>query len=153
MDDLFQRGEVFGKPVLLNQTRYDISPTSTILSCTLFSHISPEQTEGVSFGLDDFYHVSDWSVEAHKEAHLADLAWLNTEVESISRLEPERKVMIFTHYCPCTLEKVVDPRHVSSKVSSGFRTDPIERRMLATRNRQPLGISTETSKIQLLGKE
>lgn len=125
MDTLFQRGEVKGKFVFLDQTRYDISSTVTVLGCTLFSNVIPEETERVSFGLNDFYRIKDdWSVEKHVEAHLSHLAWLNTQVDSISREEPDRKVIILTHYCPCTHEKVVDPKHATnSKISSGFMSD------------------------------
>jgi predicted phosphodiesterase len=123
LDEASGRDEALGKLVLLDQTRYDISPTLTILGCTLFSYITEEQMESVSFGLNDFYHIRDWSVEAHREAHAADLSWLNAEIDSISRLEPGRKVIIFTHYCPSTHEEVVDPRHSNSKISSGFMTD------------------------------
>jgi hypothetical protein len=123
IDESIRGGEMLGKLVLLDQTRYDISPTLTILGCTLFSHVSRAQTESVSFGLNDFYTTRDWSIEAHQEAHFADLNWLNEEIESISRLEPDRKVIVLTHYCPSTHEKVVDPKHGSSKISSGFMTD------------------------------
>ncbi|KAL2865007.1 uncharacterized protein BJX67DRAFT_373470 [Aspergillus lucknowensis] len=105
-----RRGEALGKLVLLDQTRYNISPTLTILGCTLFSCIIEEQKESVSFGLNDFYHIRDWSIEAHREAHFADLSWLNKEIDSISSLEPGRK-------------EVVDPKHSNSKLSSGFMTN------------------------------
>ncbi|KAJ5131271.1 uncharacterized protein N7515_007310 [Penicillium bovifimosum] len=117
------RSETRGQFVLLDQTRYDISPTVTVLGCTLFSEVVPEQEESVSFGLNDFYHIADWSIEAHREAHRADLDWLNREIDSISRLEPERKVAVFTHYCPLVVEDVIDPKHGDSKISSGFMTD------------------------------
>lgn len=119
----FERGETLGQLVFLDQTRYDLSPTLSILGCTLFSQIAQTQMESVSFGLNDFYHIRDWSVEAHQEAHRADLEWLNREIDSISRLEPGRKVVVFTHYCPLISEDVVDPKHEHSKVSSGFMTD------------------------------
>lgn len=114
---------MLGKLVLLDQTRYDISPTLTIPGCTLFSCVTQEQTESVSFGLNDFYSIHDWSVEAHQEAHLGDLSWLNREIDLISRFEPDRKVIILTHYCPSMQEEVVDPKHRNSKLSSGFMTD------------------------------
>lgn len=123
LDENPQRDETHGQLVFLDQTRHDLSPTLTILGCTLFSQISEAQMENVSFGLNDFYYIRDWSVEAHQEAHGADLEWLNREVDSISRLEPGRKVIVFTHYCPLTSENVVDPRHGDSKISSGFMTD------------------------------
>ncbi|BDD58456.1 hypothetical protein MPDQ_003410 [Monascus purpureus] len=123
IDESSRRGEALGKLVLLDQTRYDISPTLTILGCTLFSCVTQEQMEGVSFGLNDFYRIRDWSIEAHQEAHLADLSWLNREIDLISRFEPDRKVIILTHYCPSMQEEVVDPKHRNSKLSSGFMTD------------------------------
>lgn len=112
-----------GKLVLLDQTRYDISPTLTVLGCTLFSRIDPAQEERVSFGLNDFYHIRDWTTESHQEAHVADVAWLNNEVTSISTSEPDRKIIVLTHYCPSTQQSVVDPRHENSPISSGFMTD------------------------------
>ncbi|KAK2745545.1 hypothetical protein FQN57_003670 [Myotisia sp. PD_48] len=116
-------GEVLGEFVFLDQTRYDISPEVTILGCPLFSDILPAQKDSVNFGLNDFYLINDWSTEAHREAHYTDRKWLNTEVESISRLEPQRKIIILTHYCPSVDGKVIDPAHAKSKISSGFMTD------------------------------
>ncbi|KAJ5902767.1 hypothetical protein N7495_003295 [Penicillium taxi] len=123
LNESFKRGETSGQFVFLDQTRYDLSPTLSILGCTLFSQIAQTQMEGVSYGLNDFYHISDWSVEAHQEAHQTDLEWLNREVKSISRLEPSRKIVVLTHYCPLISENVVDPKHRHSKISSGFMSD------------------------------
>ncbi|KAL4971053.1 Ser/Thr protein phosphatase superfamily [Aspergillus stella-maris] len=115
--------KAFGKFVLLDQTRYDVSPTKTILGCTLFSRVTEEQHDWVSFGLNDFYRIKDWTVEDHNEAHCADLAWSNQQVESISRLEPERRIVVFTHHSPVTHKGAVDPRHATSNISSGFMSD------------------------------
>ncbi|RAL09880.1 uncharacterized protein BO97DRAFT_407426 [Aspergillus homomorphus CBS 101889] len=122
-DRSFRNGELIGELVILDQVRYDISPTVTILGCTLFSHVGDDQIDTVNLGLNDFYHIDDWPIEAQQEAHRADLAWLNHEVGAIARLEPHRKVIVLTHYCPSTQKEVIDPRHVSSKISSGFMTD------------------------------
>lgn len=119
----FQTGKVRGEFVLLDQTRYDLSPTVTVLGCTLFSRINPEQAESISFGLNDFYYINDWSIESHRKAHSTDLQWLNMEVELISRLEPERKIIILTHHSPCIHEKAVDPKHANSRISSAFASD------------------------------
>lgn len=122
-DASFNRGETLGQLIFLNRTRYDISPTVTILGCTLFSRVADAQTESVSFGMNDFYYIRDWTIATHQEAHLADLTWLNEEIDAIARSEPERKVAVFTHYCPLTDDSVVDPRHRHSKLSSGFMSD------------------------------
>lgn len=119
----FAQGETSGRLILLNRTRYDPSPSVTILGCSLFSNITEAQAEMVSFGLNDFYCTKDWTIETHREAHLADLEWLNGEVNSISRSEPERKVIVLTHYCPLMSDEVVDPKHRNSKISSGFMSD------------------------------
>ncbi|CAG8305255.1 unnamed protein product [Penicillium salamii] len=115
--------ETLGQLVFLDQTRYDLSPSLSVLGCTLFSQVAQTQMESVSFGLNDFYHIRDWSVETHQEAHRADLNWLNEEIDSISRLEPDRKVAVFTHYCPLVHDNVVDPNRGQTKISSGFMTD------------------------------
>ncbi|OQE31944.1 hypothetical protein PENSTE_c001G02067 [Penicillium steckii] len=116
-------GRTRGKLILLDQKRYDLSSDLTVLGCTLFSRVSESQTESVSFGLKDFYSINDWSVEKHQSAHLSDLTWLNEQVKSISSSEPHRKIIIMTHYCPTTNRQVIDLRHASSKISSGFMTD------------------------------
>lgn len=123
IDASIRNGEALGQLVLLDQTRHDVSPTLTILGCTLFSHTGEEQAESVSFGLNDFYHTRDWSIETHGEAHLADLSWLNSQIESIYRQEPDRKVIVLTHYCPSTHDNAVDPKHRRSNISSGFMSD------------------------------
>jgi len=116
-------GSRIGRFVFLDQTRYDVSSDVTVLGCTLHSKVSPSQHDHVSFGLNDFYHIQDWTVEDHCEAHQADLAWLNAQVAEISSREPSRKIVIFTHHSPSTAEAVTDPAHAKSPISSGFSTD------------------------------
>ncbi|KAJ5098298.1 hypothetical protein N7532_005299 [Penicillium argentinense] len=116
-------GKPLGQFVFLDKARHDISSTLSILGCTLFSQVAHEQEDSVSFGLNDNYYIDDWSVEAHQEAHRADLDWLNNEIDSISRFEPNRKVVVLTHYCPLISKDVVDPQHAGSKISSAFMSD------------------------------
>lgn len=118
-----ESSEKLGQFILLDKKRYDLSPTLSIVGCTLFSQVTHEQEDSFSFGLNEFYHIGDWSIKAHREAHRADLDWLNHEIESISRFEPERKVVVLTHYCPLTSDEVVNPLHEDSKIPSGFMTD------------------------------
>ncbi|GAB7357722.1 hypothetical protein MBLNU459_g0384t1 [Dothideomycetes sp. NU459] len=112
-----------GKFVFLDQTRVDLSPRVTILGCTLFSRVLAEQSDYVSFGLNDFYEIKDWTVEQHSDAHAADLAWLNDQVQAIAETEPDRKIFILTHHSPTSDPRSIDPNHTSSKISSGFMTD------------------------------
>ncbi|KAF9884660.1 hypothetical protein FE257_001353 [Aspergillus nanangensis] len=112
-----------GELVFLDQTRYDLDPEVTLLGCTLFSNVTKDQEERVSFGLNDFYYIQDWTVEAHREAHAADLTWLNEQVTELAQSEPNRRIIIFSHYSPTVALQATDPRHINSPITSGFATD------------------------------
>jgi hypothetical protein len=112
-----------GRFIFLERTRFDISPTVTILGCTLFSHIQPPQRDYVSFGLNDFYHITDWTVDDHNHEHAADVAWLNEQVHHLMTTEPERKIVVLTHYSPTIDQRSISPAHTKSNISSGFMTD------------------------------
>ncbi|GAD98258.1 Ser/Thr protein phosphatase superfamily [Paecilomyces variotii No. 5] len=122
--EMNERNEArLGKFIFLDHTRYDISTEVTVLGCTLYSNVADAQKERVSFGLNDFYHIDDWSVEAHLEAHRGDLAWLNDQVAQITMVEPQRKIVVFTHHSPTVDARAVDPNHANSPISSGFVSD------------------------------
>lgn len=118
------QGDHLGDFVFLDQTRFDLDANVTILGCTLFSQVSEKYRETISLGLNDFYNISDWTVEDHTMAHEADLKWLNDQVSLISGQEPDRKIVIFTHHSPVGgYLQATDPRHIHSPLSSGFATD------------------------------
>jgi hypothetical protein len=48
----------------------------------------------VSFGLNNFYLIEDWTVDTHNSTHASDLNWLNSTVNAISTQEPNRKVIM-----------------------------------------------------------
>jgi hypothetical protein len=125
LQDDREPGLSLGAFVFLDRTRHDISDTVTVLGCTLYSHVPAEHEERVSFGLNDFYHIDNWTVPDHNAAHAADLRWLNEQVASISAAEPHRKIVVFTHHSPVTRdERAVDPAHAAgSAISYGFSTD------------------------------
>ncbi|KAE8357720.1 acyl-CoA dehydrogenase/oxidase [Aspergillus caelatus] len=121
-----QEGQLLGEFVFMDQARYDISPHITVLGCILYSRVPKSQETHVSFGLNDFYHIEDWTVEAHCAAHEADRTWLNDQVSHIVKLEPRRKIVIFSHHSPTLAAAAVDPVHANSPISSGFATDIAE---------------------------
>lgn len=112
-----------GRFVFLDRTKFDLSHSVVVLGCTLHSRIIPEQQDHVSFGLNDFYHIKDWTVEDHTDAHAADLAWLNVQVSTIAAAQPDCHVIVLTHHSPTSDPRSLDPNHASSKISSGFMTD------------------------------
>ncbi|KAF4156646.1 hypothetical protein CNMCM8927_007741 [Aspergillus lentulus] len=99
-----------GRFVFLDQTRYDISDTHTVLGCTLFSHVTPEQEFSVESRAVDFKDILHWTVEDHNLAHESDVKWLNAEVSKVAKEEPQRQIFIFTHHCPS-----MDSRYLSSE--------------------------------------
>jgi hypothetical protein len=83
-----------GRFIFLDQTRYDIDDTVTILGCTLFSKVTEEQTATVADRLIDFKQIRQWTIEDHLNAHKSDLEWLNSQVLDISRSQPQRQIAI-----------------------------------------------------------
>jgi len=112
-----------GRFVFLDQTRHDMSETLTILGCTLFSRITQSQAAAVASRFVDFRQIHGWTVEDHVDAHASDVQWLNTQVSEISKTEPRRRIVIFTHHSPTLDARAVDGRHTASPVISGFATD------------------------------
>jgi hypothetical protein len=111
--------------MLLDQARYDITPTMTILGCTLFSAIDPDQESSIRLFVPDFERIQGWDVDSHNTAHKSDLAWLNRQVTSIILEEPKRKIVIFTHYSPTLQAEANDARYLKddSGVRSAFIAD------------------------------
>jgi hypothetical protein len=122
MEQLRTRSTI-GRFVFLDQRRHDLNDTLTVLGCTLFSVVTKEQYSAVAARLVDFQQTQNWTVEDHLEAHAEDLKWLNDQVTMISKSEPQREIVIFTHHSPTLDLRAVDERHRGSAVSSGFATD------------------------------
>ncbi|KAI1092569.1 hypothetical protein F5B19DRAFT_483201 [Rostrohypoxylon terebratum] len=112
-----------GRFVFLDQTRYDLNDTLTVLGCTLFSNVSLEQFAAVKSRLVDFRQIQDWTVEDHVEAHRSDLQWLNAQVHRIAKEEPRRQIIVFTHHSPTQDDRAMGTGHIGSPVLSGFATD------------------------------
>ena len=112
-----------GRFILLDQARFDLNDRLTILGCTLFSRVLPDQMKEVASRLSDFKYIQHWTVEDHCKAHISDLAWLNAQVSEISKKEPQRQICIFTHHSPCKDAAASNPVHENSLVTSGFVTD------------------------------
>lgn len=112
---------------VMNRTRIDISPTLTLLGCTLWSHVpTPAQPE-VAAALKDFdekHGIWDRSVLDHNANHLVDLGWLNNTISSIESEEPDREVLVLTHHSPTTDARANSKRFPPERVmNSAFRTD------------------------------
>jgi predicted phosphodiesterase len=111
-----------GEFIFLDRTRYDLTDDITILGCTLWSHIPPTASDALRCRLNDFKRISQWSVESHNSAHFTDANWLDSECSKIKAEEPDRRVVIFTHYAP-VIHGTSAPEHQSSLTNSAFATD------------------------------
>ena len=118
-------GPTMGRFIFLDQTRFDLTDSMTVLGCTLFSRISNDQRESVALFCSDFSEIEDWTIDTHNSAHQADVAWLNSQINNIARHEPHRNIVVFTHHSPTMLEAANDPRQLQdvAQVRSAFVTD------------------------------
>ncbi|KAF3038574.1 hypothetical protein E8E11_007069 [Didymella keratinophila] len=112
---------------VMDRARIDVSPTLTLLGCTLWSSVPPSQeleVAGALKDLDENHGICDRSILNHNADHLVDLGWLNRTVVAIETDEPEREIIVLTHHSPTT-----DPRANSKRfpperpMNSAFRTD------------------------------
>jgi predicted phosphodiesterase len=111
---------------LLDRTRYDLSPTVTILGCTLWTAVEKQQANEVQLRRTDFNQtrgIKEWPLADHLREHQTDLQWLNEEVSQIEIHEPNRQAVILTHHSPTKHSLADNPEHQGSSVSSGFVSD------------------------------
>lgn len=117
-----QSDDSFGDFVVLDCAAYQLPGTeAVILGCSLFSWVPPASTAAVGLGLNDFFLINGWDVQAHNDAHVRDLAWLNARVAELE--ETGVKVAILTHWSPTRHPDAMDPQHAGSLINSGFSTD------------------------------
>ncbi|UNI23911.1 hypothetical protein JDV02_009702 [Purpureocillium takamizusanense] len=82
-DEEGRRRPSMGRFVFMDRRRFDISDDVTVLGCTLFSHITPEQRSTASLFVSDFSSIPSWTVDGHNACHARDLAWLNKQVRAL----------------------------------------------------------------------
>jgi predicted phosphodiesterase len=112
--------------IFLDRGRYDINPRITVLGCTLWSEIAPEEVKAAALRLTDMQEIkgiANWDVYSHLQEYHLDLNWLNQEVDQISREDPNREILILTHHSPTTHIQANNPTHEGSGINSAFRTD------------------------------
>ncbi|KAI0825032.1 Ser/Thr protein phosphatase protein [Trametes gibbosa] len=114
--------EPFGRFILLDRTRHDLSDTVTILGCTLWSNIDPAHKCAVQLGLSDFSQIAGLTPSVYTSLHERDVSWLAQNIAAIATDEPHRRVVIMTHHAP-TVEGVSDPRYAESPIRSAFSTE------------------------------
>lgn len=117
-----RKNDSLGEFVLLDRAVFRPPDANVaVLGCSLFSCVPPESEMAVSFGLNDFFQISDWDVRKHNEAHMRDLAWLNAQATDLERSDV--KILIFSHWSPSRDIRTVKSKYSESPVKSAFSTD------------------------------
>lgn len=120
------RDQYGGRFSFLNRNRFDVDANITILGCTLWSDVLPQQATEVDARLTEFNEskgIRDWTLESYGEEHRKDRDWLNSQVRILEETEPKRQIIIATHHSPTLDPRAVKPAHQGSSVSSAFATD------------------------------
>ena len=118
-----QSDETIAEFIFLNRTRYDIPGSDvTILGCTLWSNIPPEDHDLLKATMNDFRRIGGWSPARCTQTHFEDVAWLESQLEEIQSQDPARKIAIFSHHAP-TLDGTSNPQHHDSPIACGFATE------------------------------
>lgn len=110
-----------GKLAFLNRNRFDLTGSIIVLGCTLHSHIEPEHTQLNK----DFERIKEWTITDHNEEHGLDLKWLQASLQQIADTEPDKRVIILTHYAP-SFQNTCHPMHENNAVSQCFCSDTLE---------------------------
>lgn len=114
--------EPFGRFVLLDRTRYDLSATVTVLGCTLWSRLDPNYRIAIQIGLNDFSQIDDFTPRVYESLHERDLSWLERSIADIAEDEPHRRIVVMTHHAP-TVEGTSNPRYAGGPLGSAFATE------------------------------
>jgi len=96
-----------GRFVLLDRSRYDISPTLTVLGCTLWARLDPDELDILRWSVTDFKRIGGLTSDVYQALHAHDAEWLENSIAQIARDEPQRKIVVMTHHAPTRQEPQV----------------------------------------------
>ncbi|KAL6714274.1 hypothetical protein ACLMJK_007697 [Lecanora helva] len=122
-DKLENEPIIRGNISVMNRKRVQL-PGVIVLGCTLHSHIPDESKAIVAEKITDFHCIEDWTVDDHNTEHVADVKWLEREIEAIRdpKITLQRKILVLTHHAP-TIKGTSAPAHEGSLWRSAFSTD------------------------------
>ena len=124
-----------GEYILLDRTEYELPDQNvTILGCTLFTHAPVNSQSKVRWALNEYYRIRGWTIQKNNNTHREDLEWLNERVRTISKEQPDRRIVVLTHHCPTVDPRAVDPCCANSPLAAGFATDLRGRECWENRN-------------------
>lgn len=94
-------GTGMGEFVFLDNTRYDFKDKRlTVLGGTLFNLPRKDLRDYIDDYYRRFIRIDGWGTRQHFEAHKRTRRWLLRTSSSIENEDPQRAVIILTHYSP-----------------------------------------------------
>lgn len=94
--------ELAPKFVLFNRKVLDVPGGNVrVLGCTLWTRIPEQFKTLVSTQLNDFYQMSDMTMEKYCELHTRDVTWLQEQCAVATSLKKE--IVILTHHAPTSV--------------------------------------------------
>ena len=99
--------------------RYDVSPSLTILGCTLWAALDPKDDDIHKWSVTDFKCISGFKTDDFRKAHKHEVDWL-------AREESHCRVLVMTHHAPA-LEGTRNPKFAGSDLNkSAFATELVD---------------------------
>ncbi|KAI1142133.1 hypothetical protein F5Y05DRAFT_409281 [Hypoxylon sp. FL0543] len=97
-----------GEFVFLDNSRYDFRHEKvTVLGGTLFSLPRKDHRDSMREYYKDFMRIDGWDANQHFAAHKATCSWLLHTSTAIENEDPDRAIIILTHYCPSVKKQVL----------------------------------------------
>lgn len=134
--------------VFLDRRTYELSPSLTVVGCTLWSKIADSAVDRLLRWLNEFRPIRDFDLAAYNAAHRRDLAWLNGTVQQLSSSQVDKKIVVLTHHAPLR-EGSSDPQFKDSPSNSAFSTDLFETTVLDFTERRLLGVRAHALLLRL----
>jgi hypothetical protein len=99
-----------GRFVLLHRASFQLSPTTTVLGCTLWTRLADDIAD-FTWAVTDLTSrgIKGMTPALYNSRHEADRAWLEGEINRLAEEAPQSKIVIFTHHAP-TRELASDPK-------------------------------------------
>lgn len=121
--------ERFDNIHFLNNDAYELTDEDgtkiVILGTPLHSHIPPDAADVVTNSMNDFFEITDWTVELHNTEHEKAKLFLSEITDMYTKADPNCKMVGLFHHAPLN-KNVSAPQYEAQKdrhLNSAFATD------------------------------
>lgn len=85
--------------LFLQRDRY-IVDNLYILGATLWSYIPPEHENLITYVINDYNYIKNFTVKDSNEIHKIDREYLASRIDHIRSINPNAKILVITHHAP-----------------------------------------------------